>query len=379
MEITVPHSAHQPPPQPGPRFRLLPGMKLITWLFSFATRVVLLAILLGVLGFLALFAYFLTGQTWSMPVVLSAGHERVIKVQHDWLETNLKLADIESRVEVLRRQLLETENSMEIARVTAAAEANTIYMGTRQNDLEIKSIENAMATGADVRRTASNLLLRLGGLPDPEENFAKGLVNRARFLTDMLARTDLTIKVATLDASLAEYAVRLAALEERRDSLRAAQSIVEGKPADRLSSRELEYMMIWNKATFDLRTGSDEDQRLRQNMEKLEALHTEVLSSRRQLAASPLLAAVRDPAVVVFVPYGNGSTYKAGQPIYHCRLWLVLCSSIGAIGPFVDGEITFPHPFFRGAVRGSFYSIELTANKQAAQDLLLFSAPPLLF
>jgi hypothetical protein len=58
---------------------------------------------------------------------------------------------------------------------------------------------------------------------------------------------------------------------------------------------------------------------------------------------------------------------------------LVVCSPIGTIGSFVDGEITFPHPLFRRPVRGSFYSIKLTVDKRAAQDSLLFSARPLLF
>ena len=373
------HAGHQSRSRTRPGFRLLPDIKFITWLFSLATRVVLLAILAGVLGFLLLFAYFLAGRTWSMPVVLSAGHERVIKAQHDWLETSLKLADTDSRVQVLRRQLLETENNMAIARIGAAAEANAIRTETRQNDLEINSVENAIARGVSVRQIASNLLLRIGELPDPEKNFDSGLVNRARFLSDMLARADLSIKIAALESTVAENAARLAALQGRRNSLRSAQAIVEGRPADQLGSREFEYVRIWNKATLDLRTGSDENQRLRQNMAQLEALHTEVVDSLRRLAASPLLAAAHEPAVVVFVPYGNGPTYKTGQPIYRCRLWLVLCSSIGTIGPFVDGETTFPHPFFRGAVRGSFYSIELTADKQAAQDLLLFSTLPLLF
>lgn len=374
------HLGRRPPSGKRAGFRLLPDIKLITGLFSLATRLVLLAILGGVMGYLVLFAYFLAGRTWSMPVVLSAGHERVIKAQHDWLETSLKLADTDSRVQMLRRQVLEAENNMGIAGIAAAAEANTIRTETRQNDLEVSSAENAVAKGTSVRQVASDLLLRIGNLPDPERNFDSGLVNRARFLSDMLARADLSIKVAALDATLAENTARLAALQARRNSLRTAQAIVEGKPPDQqLSSRELEYVKTWNKATLDLRTGSDEDQRLRQNMEQLEALRTEVLNSLRRLAASPLLAAAREPAVVVFVPYGNDLTYEVGQPIYRCRLWLALCSPIGTIGPIVDGETTFPNPFFRGAVRGRFYSMELTGDKQAAQDLLLFSAAPLLF
>ena len=379
MDATIPYSAHEPRRKQGPRFRLLPDIKLITWLFSLATRAVLLAILLGVFGFLTLFAYFLLGQTWSMPVVLSAGYERVIQVQREWLEKNLRLADLDSRIQVIRHQLLETENRIEIARIAAAAEANAIRTDARQNDLEIEVLGNALARGADERRDASNLLLRIGRLPDPEENFEKGLVNRARFLTDMLARTDLSLKLAALDATLGEDAARLAALKRRRHSLRDAQVIIEGKLGERLSHQELEYVKIWNQAALDLQTGADEVKSLRQSLGQLETLHTELLSSLRPLADSPLLAAAREPAAVVFVPYSNAATYKPGQPIYHCRLGLVVCSPIGTIGSFVDGEITFPHPLFRRPIRGSFYSIKLTVDKQAAQDSLLFSARPLLF
>ena len=379
MDLTVLHPKQGRRSQRRPGVRLLPDIKLITWLFSLVTRAVLLAILLGVLGFLALFGYFFLGRTWSMPVVLSAGHERVIQVQRDWMERSLKLADLDNRTQVLRRQLLETENSMEIARIAAAAEANVIRTDTQQNDLEIEAVENALTRGANVRHIASNLLVRIGGLPNPEESFEKGLVNRARFLTDMLARADLSIKVAALDATLADNAGRLATFQRRRNSLNSAEATIQGKPGEALSSRELEYVKVWNKANLDLRTGSDEDQRLRQSLERIESLRTELIDSLRPLAASPLLAAAREPAAVVFVPYGNASTYKIGQPIYQCRLGLILCSPSGTITGHVDGEVTVPHPFFRHAVRGSFFSIELTADKEAAQDLLLFSRRPLLF
>jgi hypothetical protein len=314
MDATVPRLAQEPHPKQRPRLRLLLDMKLITWLFSLATRAVLLSILVGVLGFLTLFAYFLLGQTWSMPAILSAGNERVVQVQRDWLERRLKLADLDSRVQVLRRQLLEIENSMEIAHVAASAEANTIRTDAKQNDLEIEVVRNAIARGTSERHNASN-----------------------------------------------------------------TQAIVEGKVGGLLSHRELEYLKAWNEAILKLRTGSDEVQHLRQSLEHLGTLRTELLDSLRPLADSPLVAAAHEPAVVVFVPYDNVATFKPGQPIYNCRLGLVLCSPIGTTGRFVDGEITLQHPFFRRVIRGSFYSVELRTDKQAAQNLLLFSAPPLLF
>ncbi len=383
MDATAaPRFEQGPPPPPSwtPKLRLLPGMRLITWLFSVATRAVLLAILAGVFGFLVLFAYFLVGRTWCAPVILSAGHERVVQARREWMEESLKVADLDSRISVLHRQLLEAENGAELARTIAAAEAQALREDAAQNALEIEVGRAAIARGTAEHREATSLLARIGKLPDPEANFEKGLVNRARFLTDMLARTDLSIRAAELDTNLAEAAARLAALERRRARLRAAAALGEGKPGqERLGHEELQHVSVWNKATLDLRTGADEMRRLRRDAEQLEALRAELLRGLRPLAESPLLAAARAPVAVVFVAYGNGAAFKPGQPVFRCRLGLLLCSPIGTIGPVVDGEVSLPHPLFRRAVRGSFRSVEAMAEPQAAQDALLFSAPPLFF
>ena len=361
------------------RISLVPDIKIIVWLFSLSTRVVLLVILLGVLGFLATFTYFLVGRSWGMPTILTAGDERVVQQQRDWLERNLKLADLDARIDGLQRQLLENENNIAIGRLGAETETNAIRIDLIQNDKEIKTLEEAIASATNEREKASYLLQRIGRLPDPENNYEKGLVNRARFLTDMLTRTDLGIKIAALDTTLGDDAARLAALRRKRESLQAAQAVMAGKPGEQLSHEELGFVTIWNKDVFNMQTGPDEDRRLKESITKLKSLHDELSASLLPLANSPLLAATRHPTAVVFVPYSNDARYKAGKRIYRCRLWLIFCSPIGTVEGPVDGEVALPHPLFRHLVRGRFYGLKLTVNQEAAQEWLLFSAPPILF
>jgi hypothetical protein len=380
---TLEHAEHvdyrkQTRPFSWPGLHLLPDIKVITWLFSLATRAVLIAILLGVCGFLAMFGYFLVGRSWSMPVLLSSGHERVMQAQHNWLDENLRVADLDSRIQVIQRQILETENNMKLGRLAAAAEANAIQVDLRQTDLEIEGLESAVETANQERSNAARLLARLGTLPDPEVNFDKALTNRARFLSDMLALTDLSIKIAALNEGLSDKNARLKNLRSKRESLQSALAVTEGKSEDHLGHAELQYITNWSKAVLDMRTGSDQLASFRQSLQSLETLRAQLQDSLRPRAASPLVAAAQKPAIVVFVPYGNRGSYQTAQPIYHCHLWLILCAPVGTIGALVDGEVTSTHPFFRREVRGNFYSVDLSGDEEAAQELLLFSSPPLL-
>jgi hypothetical protein len=360
-------------------FRLLPDVRLVTLLFSLVTRAVLLAILVGVVGFLVLFAYFLGGRSWSMPVILSAGQERVMQAQRDWLERNLRAAELGDRIEVARRQLVETENATEMARISAEAVAISIREDARQNAREIEAIREASATLTSELWNATSLLGRIERGASPETNLAAGLINRARYLSEMRARTDLSISISTLSVTLAGNATRLASLERRAESLQAAQAILDSKPGERLGYEELQRVQAWSKARQDLWAGEEESRRLRRNIEQLDAMRTELIRSLRPLADSPLLAASRAPTVVVFVPYENSRTYRPGNPVYRCRVWLVACEQIGTIGPLIDGEVSLPHPLYGRYIRGGFHSVDLTSGAEAAQDALLFSGKPLFF
>ena len=93
--------------------------------------------------------------------------------------------------------------------------------------------------------------------------------------------------------------------DSQQKSIISAQGMIGGKTAAPNLGTELEQVQIWNKSRVNLSIGASERKRLEQNLRDFEALKAEILKSLEPLAKSPLVAAAREPVVVVFVPYGE--------------------------------------------------------------------------
>jgi hypothetical protein len=233
------------------------------------------------------------------------------------------------------------------------------------------------------RNAGVEILKKVENGPVPETTYEHGLITRQRLITELLARANLTLQIANIDVKVRENETQFAALESQQKSIISAQGMIGGKTAaPNLGTAELEQVQIWNKGSVNLSIGASERKRLEQNLRDLEALKAEILKSLEPLAKSPLVAAAREPVVVVFVPYENSTRFHERQPLFRCRLWLVWCEQIGVIGPFVDGEVSLPHPLYGRYIRGAFHSVALykgEQGEQAAQDMLVFSSKPLFF
>lgn len=359
----------------------MPSMKLVTTLFSQLTRAILLTILASVFGFLILFGYFLFGRSWSLPVILTHGHEQVVSARRDWLDQHLKLAELRNRRLDMQRQLAEAEDAIGTAGIAISAVEHSFGQKLEQNDLERSFLEELVTSLSEERDSSLRVHAELEAGPDPDESLDQGLITRPRYVSELTARGDLRLQIANLDASLVQYRVRLAELDRERESLldaqKALEAEVEGEDApSRLGFQEFAPLKEWRSAQLDVKVGPSEVERLQSMLQQTEAFEREMETGLRLLEVNPLFQATREPVVVVFVPYENTRAFQPGEPAYRCRVYLVLCSRIGTWGESVDGEMTLPHPLFGRLVRGSFQSIELDVDHDAAQDMLLFGRKP---
>lgn len=317
-----------------------------------------------------------------MPAILSAGHERVITVQRDWLERNLKVVELDNRIAVVQRQLAEAENTEQMARIVTQAIPRALEEQARLIIGETRALRETTDRLVRERNAGVEILKKVEKGPVPETTYEHGLITRQRLITELLARADLTLQIANIDVKVRENETRFLALESQQKSIISAQGMIGGKTAALNLGTELEQVQIWNKGRVNLSIGASERKRLEQNLRDLEALKAEILKSLEPLAKSPLVAAAREPVVVVFVPYENSTRFHERHPLFRCRLWLVWCEQIGVIGPFVDGEVSLPHPLYGRYIRGAFHSVALykgEQGEQAAQDMLVFSSKPLFF
>lgn len=97
------------------------------------------------------------------------------------------------------------------------------------------------------------------------------------------------------------------------------------------------------------------------------------------MAVTPLARAVKEPVVVLFVPYGNIENFSQGQPLYTCRVGIVFCAKAGITGEVIPGEVEAIHPFFGKNMRGVFVEAELTNKNAEREEILHVGHPPLFF
>lgn len=343
--------------------------------FRLATRIILICILGGMLAYLGLFAYFMIGRSWALPVILTPGHERVITAQRDYLDRTLRLAEIRDRLGALKRQAAELDAGRDAAKVIKASvdasiesEARMIAVEKRANagarDILSRESEGARAMLADLRREAR-----------PAADLKAGLIDRTRFLAELLLQVNLSLNVSNLTVSLSQLDVQKATLEKRARNLaevEAAKSSADAKPG----FEEAAKVDLLYKARVSLDLYEAERERNRAAFESLSKLESDLAAATETLGRSPLIAAAGKPTVVVFVPYENLSGFEASKSVVRCRFWLVACREAGKLTALADGEVILPHPLFGRQVRGALYAVEAKSTK-FAQDALLFSSPPL--
>lgn len=345
--------------------------------FRLATRLILFAILFGMLAYLGLFVYFMAGRSWGLPVILTPGHEKVLVAQRDYIERNLRLAEIKDKLGGAKRQLAEMEAARDAAGIVERSVDTSVDHEAKSLDKERKTLDSARGILSRELDTAKGLLGDLRREARPAAELKAGLIDRTRYLAELLLQVNLSLNVSNLTVSLSQMEVQSLQLDKREHNLvelRKAKEAPEGAPGfEEASKIDLLY-----KARVTRRLYEDEVQRLKSSADTLRSIEAELVSATATLRSSPLIAASTKPTAVIFVPYENIASYDRSGRIMRCAAWLFLCSEAGKISRMVDGEIILPHPLFGKQVRGALYALEVP-DVTIARDALLFSSSPLFF
>src|SRR5690349_2994053 len=84
------------------------------------------------------------------------------------------------------------------------------------------------------------------------------------------------------------------------------------------------------------------------------------------LKGSAYIRAINDQATVAFVPYGNLTGVKKGEPLYACRLSFMFCYKVGEVVAVIPGEVQFRHPHRDKNLRGQLVEVKLEAEEADA-------------
>jgi hypothetical protein len=327
--------------------------------------IILTIIVIVLVGYLATTAFFYMSNSWIVPMAISPTDEKVVSLQSQLSErqtnrdrTAAELDNAERAIKVQQEFQAEFAKAIKSdldGRKAALARMYELANQAASTRAQIKRSNSAYAS-AEQRRMAAE--------------WKAGLIDRNGMLNGKFQIAQISGSNLSLAERQAEYETRAADLDSQTRSLEALLANTgSGEGA-------LSYDVLKIKQEYE--ASRLETQRAIQNRDMLKtALEREdkLVSSLKQ---SSYLKALADQASVAFVPYGNLTHIKAGEPIYGCYMTMVFCKRVGTVLEVLPGEVQFKHPNRDKQLRGQMVELKLEDAAAATDDVLFVGGRPLL-
>jgi len=325
--------------------------------------VVLAVIVVVLLGYLALTAFYLVNRTWVVPTVISATDEHALALEAELADHQLQrdrvaaeLADADRAVvaeQQFERDFLAAIKSDLAVRQAALARVRTLARGAASTRHQIHATNHAFAAQQSERIA---------------REFRAGLVDRAHML-------DGKYQLAQISSSSLSLAEKQADLDTRAAELATAVAGLTTLAAEQPSSKALSYDVLTIKRSYDasklaLAKARDTRTMLEDSLRRYDRLI-------ENLVASNYLRALRDHATVAVVPYDNLDAVRVGAPLYACRFGVVACQRVGIVKALLPGEVMLRHPHRERQLRGRMIELALDNDAAARDDVLFAGGAPL--
>lgn len=329
--------------------------------------VILLVILVGLVSYFVLNAFYISSDRWIAPIILTASHEKVIELNSE-LASHLHQRD----------KLLAERKGLE-AELDAEARFRDRFKDSLQ--LEIESTEKSKDRVLGVLGQYDSVYRQADktaeGFVDSNEDtldqeLEANLIDREQYYKGQWAVTSSKIDSVQRQENALELREEVEAYDRRLAALRA---VATDSPAT--SKTPLTYDVLTIQSQYE--SSIVETKRLEAGIEMIDTAIERYEKLLNQIKTSPYLRAMDERVHLAFVPYDNLDQAKTGSAVYGCRLPLLVCSEVGTVTQVVDGEITARHPLYSEQLRGQMVEIDLEDSIWAEEKALFLNRPALLF
>jgi len=326
--------------------------------------------------------FFLTSNSWSMPIELSSSHAMVVQAEKDLGEMQVRqnqlsqsLDSAQSILNIAVRDKRDAKLRLEISKRTIDVELQSqskLLRETRKHILRLKRINadfrNANGTGTFAR----NL----------EEAYSERAITKKSLEAGTLAILESLHRMAILSNDLAIKEIEEDRIDTRVEFLNSLRSQIDQPENRTLAADGADLVYLAREVIGDHNMISQTDKILANKT--AEAAHLQksldaVTSNINSLLATPVGRAITTPVTVIFVPYENSSNYHGASSLYRCTLIVAFCTQVGRTGEAIPGETNAVHPLFGKQLRGEFVEAILNNKNDAKEKLLLAGPPPLFF
>lgn len=338
--------------------------------------VVLGAVLVALVSYLGVHAFFFASESWIAPIIISSSDEEVIRLYAHAAsqqaereqalalvrELQLRLADAQRTLETERRFQERFLQALEGDRRLKAQELATLQEILRKSQEVREQIEiSNRAYTAMARKRATDLL-------------SARLVDREEYITlehqlAQMARTRLSLAEAE-----AGIAGRISEIQARA---RALDDFVKGAGRGKASVDVVLIEREYLESALALARAEEEIEAVRANLEatmRSVEMYEEILRSIRN---APRIRAIEGKLTVAFVPYENLRNAQPNAPVYGCSMGIVFCREVGRIAARLEGEVTARHPVRNKIVRGILVEVDFDDPHWAEEEVLHVGGRPL--
>jgi len=352
--------------------------KLVVSAYKVIGFAILIAILYGLVSYLAVHAFYFASSSWAVPMVLSPNDDRVLRIVS-------QMAQEKVRRDAIVAQRLEFQTRLADARRTV--ESETAFQGFFK-----VAIDKDLATRSEALR-------RFEGLLPHYERTKEDVLSASRAYAGMSKdriQSDFASRLIDHDAmvngsfQLAEIAganlslrERAAELDDRIAGLRHDVGALENaRTGGARQAADLSYEVAHMQHEFDVsvRTGKraeDDARGMTESIAMIDRSLAEYESLLQKLASSPYVTAAESNATLAFVPYENRAAAREGAPIYACRAEIAICSKVGHVGATLPGEVVDKHPLSGHDIRGVMVRMVLDDPRGAESAVIHLGRAPL--
>jgi len=337
--------------------------KSILTLYRVFAIVVLYAILIGILAYAFIMAFYAVNTTWMAPVILSASDEKSLDFLQKLVTSRQMLQDL--HVDIVHQQTTLDEMTKHRAALEALdPELQQAIARERVHDQKT----GPQLAGLDVQKQTDNAKTKavLAQLDQTEEQIHKDLAN------GLITKGDAATQIAAINQARDAYT------DSRIAEVLLTDNVLDKTTNGTKSMDVLEKQAELRSeiAQLDVTLAVSEKQLLEDNRQ-VDALRAAIATARQ----SPyyLNASGTNRLYFAFVPYDNQASAKVGAPIYDCYLDMILCRKVGTVKQIFLGEEDITHPIFKTQVRGFTIQMDLSHPNSAKSKTVFLGRKPLLF
>ena len=322
---------------------------------------ILTIIVVVLVGYITTTAFFYVSDSWVVPMAVTPNDEKVVSLQ-------AQLSTQQDQRDRIADELNQAERAI-VAQQTFQAEFEKAIRGdlaARRATLE--KWRNLASTAAGTRAAIQSQNAAYAGAARKrmKAEYAAGLIDRDGMLSGKFQLAQISSSNLSLAERQAEYETRAAELEATARSLDAILTNSDDDGEVGLSYEVLQIKQQYETSRLELAKAVEQRDSLKTSLARQDKIV-------QALERSAYLRAIDDQATVAFVPYGNLADVKKGEPLYKCKLTMVICFRVGEVLDVIPGEVQFRHPHRDKNLRGQLVEMKLDDDDaDAAMEEHLF-------